>query len=196
MFCRSDAASLCLSCDYSIHSANALSRRHSRTLICERCNSQPAFVRCVEEKVSLCQNCDWMGHVNSNASPGHKRQPVNCYSCCPLASELSAVWPFFNSPSVGDSACEQEMGSMNITDNRTIDCQDPQEKANVQNESLRGEASSQPNLDLDESADWMESLTPIVDQRLQNVDQATASTSSSMPKVSTYLYLHDQICQQ
>ncbi|XP_057792889.1 zinc finger protein CONSTANS-LIKE 9-like isoform X1 [Salvia miltiorrhiza] len=175
VFCRSDAASLCLSCDCTVHSANALSRRHSRTLVCERCNSQPAFVRCIEEKASLCQNCDWMGHVNSNVSPAHKRQPVNSYSDCPSASELSAVWPFlFNSPPVGDAACEQEMGSMSINDKRTIDRQDPQEKANIQNESLRVEASSQLNMDLDKSAGWMESLNPL--------DQPTASTSSSMLK--------------
>ncbi|KAL1560931.1 Zinc finger protein CONSTANS-like [Salvia divinorum] len=183
VFCRSDAASLCLSCDCTVHSANALSRRHPRTLVCERCNSQPAFVRCIEEKLSLCQNCDWMGHVNSNVSPAHKRQPVNCYSGCPSLSELSAVWPFlFNSPTVGDSACEQEMGSMSITDNKTIDRQEPQEKANTLNESLRGEASSQPDMVLDKPAGRMESLN-LLDHRLQNVDQPTASTSSSMPKV-------------
>lgn len=39
VYCRSDAACLCLSCDRNVHSANALSRRHSRTLVCERCNS-------------------------------------------------------------------------------------------------------------------------------------------------------------
>lgn len=184
MYCRSDAASLCLSCDCTVHSANALSRRHSRTLLCERCNSQPAFVRCVEEKISLCQNCDWMGHTDSNTSPALKRQAVNCYSGCPSASELSAAWPFLlNSPSVGDSTCEQEMGSMSITENRAIDNQDPQEKANIQNESLLGEASGQQNVDLDKSAVWMESLTPLLDPRAQNVDQPTASTSSAMSKV-------------
>ncbi|KAL1211995.1 Zinc finger protein CONSTANS-LIKE 9 [Cardamine amara subsp. amara] len=66
VYCRSDAACLCLSCDRSVHSANALSKRHSRTLVCERCNAQPATVRCVEERVSLCQNCDWSGHNNNN----------------------------------------------------------------------------------------------------------------------------------
>ncbi|KAH6824204.1 hypothetical protein C2S53_011715 [Perilla frutescens var. hirtella] len=176
VYCRSDAASLCLSCDCTVHSANALSRRHSRTLVCERCNSQPAFIRCVEEKISLCQNCDWMGH-GSNISPAHKRQAVNCYSGCPSASELSAIWPFLlNSPPVGDSTCEQEMGSMSITDNRAIDCQDSQEKANVQNESLLGAASIQHNVDFDKSAVWMDSLTPLLDPGLQNADQPTAST--------------------
>ncbi|KAK4397761.1 Zinc finger protein CONSTANS-LIKE 10 [Sesamum angolense] len=129
IYCRSDAASLCLSCDRNVHSANALSKRHSRTLVCERCNSQPAFIRCIEEKVSLCQNCDWVGHAGSNISPGHKRQAVNCYSGCPSAAELSSIWSFLlDFPSVGDSTCEQGMGSMSITDNRPMDCQGPMER--------------------------------------------------------------------
>ncbi|CAN1345326.1 Zinc finger protein CONSTANS-LIKE 10 [Linum perenne] len=95
VYCRSDAACLCLSCDRNVHAANALSKRHSRTLLCERCSSQPALVRCSEEKVSLCQNCNWMSHGTSNsAASTHKRQPINCYSGCPSASELSSIWSF------------------------------------------------------------------------------------------------------
>ncbi|CAN1236198.1 Zinc finger protein CONSTANS-LIKE 10 [Linum grandiflorum] len=99
VYCRSDAACLCLSCDRNVHAANALSKRHSRTLLCERCSSQPALVRCSEEKVSLCQNCNWMGHGGSSSSSNsagssHKRQTINCYSGCPSASELSSIWSF------------------------------------------------------------------------------------------------------
>ncbi|KAL0719832.1 hypothetical protein Bca4012_069156 [Brassica carinata] len=118
VYCRSDAACLCLSCDRSIHSANALSKRHSRTLVCERCNAQPATVRCVEERVSLCQNCDWSGHNNNNNSSSsnhHKRQTISCYSGCPSSSELASIWSFC-SDLVGQSGCEQEMGMMNIDD--------------------------------------------------------------------------------
>ncbi|KAH0775174.1 hypothetical protein KY290_012311 [Solanum tuberosum] len=97
-------ACLCLSCDRNVHSANALSQRHSRTLICERCNSQPAVVRCVEERTSLCQNCDWSGHASSSS----------------------------DDPSIGDT-CEQRMGSMSINDNRPRDGQDTQGKDNSQN---------------------------------------------------------------
>ncbi|CAH9060716.1 unnamed protein product [Cuscuta europaea] len=113
VYCRSDSASLCLSCDQNVHSANALSERHSRTLLCERCNSQPSIVRCAEEKASLCQNCDWTGHPNST----HRRQAVSCYSGCPSAAQLYSMWPFLlDFPTVGDFACEQGMGSMSITD--------------------------------------------------------------------------------
>ncbi|XP_010464401.1 PREDICTED: zinc finger protein CONSTANS-LIKE 9 [Camelina sativa] len=124
VYCRSDAACLCLSCDRSVHSANALSKRHSRTLICERCNAQPATVRCVEERVSLCQNCDWSGHNNNNNSSSsassspqqHKRQTISCYSGCPSSSELASIWSFCLDLA-GQSICEQEMGMMNIDDN-------------------------------------------------------------------------------
>lgn len=174
VYCRSDAASLCLSCDRNVHSANALSRRHSRTLVCERCNSQPAFVRCVEERMSLCQNCDWMGHTGLNTGPVHKRQPVNCYSGCPSAAELSEIWSFLlDFPSVDDSTCEQGMGSMSITDNRPRDCQGSQGKKKVQNASLL----------MDKAMVWMESATPLLDPNLHNVDQIAGPSCSTTPKV-------------
>ncbi|KAL2327169.1 hypothetical protein Fmac_020596 [Flemingia macrophylla] len=117
VYCRSDAACLCLSCDRNVHSANALSRRHSRTLLCERCNSQPACVRCVEEKISLCQNCDWLGHGTPTSSSTHKKQPINCYSGCPSAAELSSIWSIvLDITSISESACEQELGLMSINE--------------------------------------------------------------------------------
>lgn len=118
VYCRSDEAYLCLSCDRNIHSANALSKRHSRTLVCDKCNSQPAYVRCVDEKLSLCQNCDWECH-NGSISSSHSKQTLNCYSGCPSADELSSIWSFMSeSPASNDSNCEQEMGLMSITDNK------------------------------------------------------------------------------
>nr|AIE45494.1 CONSTANS-like protein 9 [Tectona grandis] len=182
VYCRSDAASLCLSCDRNVHSANALSRRHSRTLVCERCNSQPAFVRCIEEKISLCQNCDWMGHAGTNISPAHKRQAVHCYSGCPSAAELSEIWSFLlDSPSAGDSACEQGMGSMSISGNKQRDWQGPQEKNNSEDASFLVEADDLLNVNGDKTVVWMESLTPL-DSKLQNVDLSAGSSSSAMHK--------------
>lgn len=136
VYCRSDEAYLCLSCDRNVHSANALSKRHSRTLVCDRCNAQPAFVRCVEEKVSLCQNCDWEGHNGSKSAFGsHSRQTLNCYSGCPSAAELSSIWSFMSDPpSVIDSNCEQEMGLMSIADhNNSQGLSVPIEHHNLQN---------------------------------------------------------------
>ncbi|KAJ0801491.1 putative transcription factor C2C2-CO-like family [Helianthus annuus] len=123
VYCRSDEAYLCLSCDRNIHSANALSKRHSRTLVCDKCNSQPAVVRCVQEKLSLCQNCDWESHSRSNSASGsHSRQTLNCYSGCPSAVELSSIWSFMSdsdNKNGQDSACEQEMGLMSITEKKS-----------------------------------------------------------------------------
>ncbi|CAG7895608.1 zinc finger protein CONSTANS-LIKE 10 [Brassica rapa] len=132
VYCRSDAACLCLSCDRNVHSANALSKRHSRTLICERCNAQPASVRCSDERVSLCQNCDWSNH-NNDATSQHKRQSINCYSGCPSSEELASIWSFcmdLDFSSAGQSACEQEMGLM------TIDEGTGEDKPGVQNVNL------------------------------------------------------------
>nr|APL97765.1 COL1 [Allium cepa] len=123
IYCRSDDASLCLSCDRNVHSANALSKRHSRTLICERCNSQPAIVRCIEENSSLCHNCDWTGHSNLPTASDHKRQTINCYSGCPSAAELSRIWSFVAEfPRIDDSNCEQGRELMSISENHVSTC--------------------------------------------------------------------------
>lgn len=141
VYCRSDAAYLCLSCDRIVHSANALSKRHSRTLVCDRCNSQPAFVRCIEEKVSLCQNCDWVGHNDSsNGSTTHNRQTLNCYSGCPSAVELSSIWSFMSESALENgSICEQEMCSMSINNNS----QEPSRSNNTQDLSIPADNKSQ-----------------------------------------------------
>jgi len=118
VYCRSDAASLCLSCDRNVHSANALSRRHTRTLLCDRCASQPAMVRCLAENASLCQNCDWNGHIAGSSAAGHKRQTINCYSGCPSSAELSRIWSFVSDiPNVApEPNCEQGISMMSISD--------------------------------------------------------------------------------
>ncbi|XP_022885933.1 zinc finger protein CONSTANS-LIKE 10-like isoform X2 [Olea europaea var. sylvestris] len=184
VYCRSDAASLCLSCDRNVHSANALSRRHSRTLVCERCNTQPAYVRCIEERVFLCQNCDWTGHSGSDTSPAHKRQPVNCYSGCPSATELSAIWSFLlDSPSVGDTTCKQGMGSFSITDNQLIDYQVSQEKNDILDASVVIEASGLNNMDVNESTVWMGSQVPLFDPKLHNTEQPAGSSNPALPMV-------------
>lgn len=184
VYCQSDAASLCLSCDRNVHSANALSRRHSRTLVCERCNSQPAFVRCIEEKISLCQNCDWMGHAGSNINLSHKKQAVNCYSGCPSASELSANWGFLlDLPTVEDSTCEQGMSSTSITGKRPTDGEGPQGENNPKDATFWGEDMDPHNVGFDKSTILMESLTPLLDTR-PNVDTPAGCTSSAVPKVA------------
>lgn len=188
VYCRSDAACLCLSCDRNIHSANALSRRHSRTLVCERCNSQPAITRCVEESVSLCQNCDWIAHNASNSVSTHKKETINCYSGCPSSTELSKIWSFFlDLPFVVDSTCEQGMGSMSITDNCPKNCQDPQGNNTSQDLSVAVAMNALQNLD--NSDIWNSSPMSRVDHQLHNVDQPKGSANSLSPKVKGIIFL-------
>ncbi|XP_068667807.1 putative zinc finger protein CONSTANS-LIKE 11 [Aristolochia californica] len=87
--CPADRARLCVSCDSYIHSANAISRRHTRALICDRCGYHPAIMRCVDEKLSLCQSCDLNG--NRCGAFGHRREQVNSYSGCPSFDKLSQI---------------------------------------------------------------------------------------------------------
>ncbi|XP_057507275.1 zinc finger protein CONSTANS-LIKE 10-like [Actinidia eriantha] len=183
VYCRSDAACLCLSCDRNVHSANALSRRHSRTLVCERCNSQPAFVRCVEERVSLCQNCDWLGHAGSNPASKHKRQTVNCYSGCPSAAELSTIWSFVSDiPSVTDSTCEKGLSSMSITDNSLTNCGGPLQSNDGQDASVLVEENGLKNID--KSSVWTKSSSvPQLNTKPQNVDKEMGLANSTSSKM-------------
>ncbi|KAL9243854.1 hypothetical protein vseg_017693 [Gypsophila vaccaria] len=121
VYCRSDAACLCLSCDRNVHSANALSKRHSRTLLCERCNSQPASVRRIDERVSLCPNCNSLGHDGSTAT-FHKTENIRCYNDCPSSAEFSTIWSFFADISLNatdNSSSQLGVGSLGIADGGT-----------------------------------------------------------------------------
>ncbi|KAL5972802.1 hypothetical protein ACLOJK_039608 [Asimina triloba] len=100
VYCQSDTARLCPECDGYIHAANALSRRHLRSLICDRCSSQPAVVRCLEEKLSLCPTCDCNNsHAAATATTTttttrptttrHRQETINCYSGCPSVADVS-----------------------------------------------------------------------------------------------------------
>ncbi|XP_062107102.1 zinc finger protein CONSTANS-LIKE 9-like [Humulus lupulus] len=179
VYCRSDAACLCLSCDRNVHSANILSKRHSRTLICERCHSQPALVRCAEERVSLCQNCDWMGHGASTSSSTHKRQTISCYSGCPSAAELSSIWSsILDSPTGGESACEQEMGLMSINENSSGNDPGPSENAScsvgVNSGTSMAKASVWPS----------SSSVPEINAASQVLDLPDESDNATFPKLS------------
>ncbi|XWS47287.1 hypothetical protein CRYUN_Cryun14cG0139600 [Craigia yunnanensis] len=182
VYCRSDAACLCLSCDRNVHSANALSRRHSRTLLCDRCNSQPAFVSCEEERVSLCQNCDWMGHGTSTSNSTHKRQTINCYSGCPSSAELSSIWPFlFQSPSESESTCEQELGLMSITENIEMTSWGPTENTISQNSTGVAEVNDDHNAD--KGSGWGGSSSiPELRFAPRALDQTTGLTDTSLHK--------------
>ena len=92
MYCRADSARLCLSCDRHVHSANALSLRHPRTLLCDGCNLRPATLRCQAENLSLCQACDWETHSSGTPMSLHSRHTFDNFSGCPSAADLAQLW--------------------------------------------------------------------------------------------------------
>ncbi|WOL12334.1 hypothetical protein Cni_G21100 [Canna indica] len=175
VYCRSDAASLCLSCDRNVHSANALSRRHSRTLLCDRCVTQPAVVRCIEENASLCQNCDWNGHGGAAVISEHKRQTINCYSGCPSSAEFSRIWSFFESHNVTEPGCEQ--GLMTINEDSATNCWGPQKNSSTVNLDIKEKKNDRSTVDKTNS--WLGSSS------VDTVDsQPAGSTDSTTPKPS------------
>ncbi|KAK3007161.1 hypothetical protein RJ639_017241 [Escallonia herrerae] len=189
VLCRSDAACLCLSCDRNVHSANALSRRHLRTLLCERCNLHPAISRCAEEKISLCQNCDWIGHAGSTSASGHKRQTINCYSGCPSAAELSGIWSFISEvSSVDDSACEQGFGSMSLMEKSAANCLLP--PVDKSNKDLSSAGRSYDVRNKDKNGTWlassslaaMDTVPSVIDQPTGSLDSLTAKPCCSGTK--------------
>ncbi|XP_043688716.1 zinc finger protein CONSTANS-LIKE 9-like isoform X2 [Telopea speciosissima] len=190
VYCRPDAACLCLSCDRNVHSANALSKRHSRTLLCEKCYSQPAIVRCLEENISLCQNCDWNGHGSSTLGSAHKRQTIDCYSGCPSAAETSKIWSFVrDSPSMDDSNCEQGLGLMSIDENNSSNYWGPTENNGTSDLAVASGMEDAENVD--KFSMWMGSssvpapnpMPCVVDQPSGSVDPTTAKLCCPGTKV-------------
>ncbi|XP_004243424.1 zinc finger protein CONSTANS-LIKE 4 [Solanum lycopersicum] len=60
MYCESDNASLCWDCDAKVHSANFLAARHSRSLLCQVCQSPTAWSAAgakLGKTVSVCDKC-------------------------------------------------------------------------------------------------------------------------------------------
>lgn len=92
LYCRSDAAKLCLLCDHHVHSANLLSRKHPRSQICDNCASAPAAARCYTDNLVLCQDCDLDAHAASPVPSSHDRSRIDGFSGCPSALELASLW--------------------------------------------------------------------------------------------------------
>ncbi|KAL6954661.1 Zinc finger protein CONSTANS-like [Sarracenia purpurea var. burkii] len=158
--CRSDAACLCLSCDSNVHSANALSRRHFRTL-----------------------TCDSLEHTGLASASTHKKEAVNCYSGCPSATELFTIWPFvLDFPSVGDSTCVQEMNSMNIAGWILTNCGDALQGNNGQDVSVSVEVNNVKNSGIT-SVSMGSSFMLQMNIVPKNVDQPVELANSTSSKV-------------
>lgn len=69
MFCESDQASLCWSCDAKVHSANFLVAKHSRTLLCQSCQSLTPWTGSgpkLGHTLSVCESCCIHGNSSHN----------------------------------------------------------------------------------------------------------------------------------
>ncbi|XVE75253.1 hypothetical protein DITRI_Ditri12bG0080600 [Diplodiscus trichospermus] len=91
VYCKADAAHLCLSCDSKVHSANALSNRHLRSFLCDSCRYGPSYVRCLDHQLFMCRGCDQSVH---DVSSQHQRRAVSSYLGCPSAKDFAALWGF------------------------------------------------------------------------------------------------------
>nr|GLL22621.1 B-box zinc finger protein 32-like [Ipomoea trifida] len=74
MYCDSDEASLCWSCDEKVHSANFLVAKHSRTLLCHACCSPTPWTASGAKlcrTVSVCPAClDQISHAQLRRDEG------------------------------------------------------------------------------------------------------------------------------
>ncbi|XP_027363633.1 putative zinc finger protein At1g68190 [Abrus precatorius] len=91
VYCKADAAYLCLSCDAKVHLANALSGRHLRTLVCNSCGYHLAYVLCLDHKMLICRDCDQKLH---NVSLPHHKRAIRSFMGCPSAKNFAALWGF------------------------------------------------------------------------------------------------------
>nr|XP_043608076.1 zinc finger protein CONSTANS-LIKE 15-like [Erigeron canadensis] len=94
LYCKADSAKLCLFCDKSVHSANALSLKHSRSQICDNCGNDAVSVACSTDNLLLCTTCDHDFHGDTSVSSYHNRFPVKEVSGCPSVIELASLWGF------------------------------------------------------------------------------------------------------
>jgi len=107
VYCRADAARLCLPCDRHVHGANGVCSRHARAPLCTDCRAAGAVLRRASSAAFLCSNCDF-GRHRDGAGGGepalHDRCAVQPYSGCPPATELAALLgvPLFDKPAAED----------------------------------------------------------------------------------------------
>ncbi|KAI3690014.1 hypothetical protein L2E82_47988 [Cichorium intybus] len=120
LYCRADTAKLCLSCDREVHSTNQLFTKHTRTFLCDGCDSLPTSIFCSTDAVVHYQNCDWETHnkSNSNSNSGsaetHDRRPLEGFTGCPSVTDLLSILGFENLSKRGlllGGGCDEESDS-------------------------------------------------------------------------------------
>ncbi|XP_047963088.1 B-box zinc finger protein 32-like [Salvia hispanica] len=110
VFCPSDAAFLCRSCDVKVHDANFLVARHVRRTVCSNCRSFTGdFITGAGAGAeSLCPSCDDddLGSLSSTTSP-----PNKAYSGASSSSSSS-----FRTRSKTESVFNKWCGKLGIED--------------------------------------------------------------------------------
>ncbi|XP_010539452.1 PREDICTED: zinc finger protein CONSTANS-LIKE 5 [Tarenaya hassleriana] len=110
VFCRVDAAFLCVTCDTRIHT----STRHERVWVCEVCEQAPAAVTCKADAAALCVACDSDIHSANPLASRHDRVPVEPFFDSAVAKFSSSSFGLlgnFTSPSVDFCAAADDLGA-------------------------------------------------------------------------------------
>ncbi|CAL9117922.1 unnamed protein product [Musa textilis] len=111
LYCRADAARLCLACDADVHAANALAQRHTRAPICDSCAAAPAVALCAADGLALCAACDDDTHAAFGPS-SHPRTAIESFSGSLSAVELAAAWGFDLASKIHQSCLPTEFTSV------------------------------------------------------------------------------------
>lgn len=74
VYCRTDSAYLCTTCDAHVHAA--ANNKHERVRVCEACERAPAAFLCKADAASLCATCDADVHSANPLARRHHRIPI------------------------------------------------------------------------------------------------------------------------
>ncbi|XP_062101578.1 zinc finger protein CONSTANS-LIKE 4 [Humulus lupulus] len=97
LYCRADAAFLCVTCDSNVHAANKLASLHARVWVCEVCEQAPAHVTCKADAAALCVTCDRDIHSANPLARRHERVPITpLYESVNSAKSNGAAVNFLN----------------------------------------------------------------------------------------------------
>ncbi|KAI4381102.1 hypothetical protein MLD38_007210 [Melastoma candidum] len=113
LFCRTDAAFLCLGCDCRIHRMDTgFPLRHERVWMCEVCEHAPAAVTCRADAAALCVSCDADIHSANTLASRHDRIPVQPFfdAAEPMgrSASLSFLLPLVAKTEVCGGTCKQD----------------------------------------------------------------------------------------
>lgn len=172
LFCRADAAFLCVSCDSNVHAANKLASRHARVWVCEVCEQAPAHVTCKADAAALCVTCDRDIHSANLLASRHERVPITpLYE--PVSSAKSGTVNFlgdrfFSEDADGDAEAsteEAEAASWLLPNPKVMESPDL-------NSGQYAFPEMEPYLDLDYGP---------VDLKLEALEQNSSGTDGVVP---------------